>query len=200
MARRRRVKCDESKPVCNRCLSANRQCEWYNMRNGTTPNGNDSTAKQEISAAPQTSTVLRSPPSLALFEDSESISQLLQLIPKINSMSLAETLEKTVRTTTETYLSYLPQKLGQNKDLDSAVQCVAVTARKLWVRCSTAQKESSQDIGQKFLHFDKHDPQIISCYANALNNLQEALAGGRDATSTEAETLCTSALLCYLVS
>lgn len=166
------------------------------MRSGSVSSETDSTTSRARSVTPPRSTILRSLPSLEQFDGNESIAELLHLIPMINSMSLAESLEKSLRATTERYLSHLHRRSRRNKALDSAVQCVAVAARKLWVQYSTAQQDSLQDMRHKFLHFDKYDPQILSCYAAALSNLQEALAGGKDAMSTE--TLCAAALLCYL--
>lgn len=166
------------------------------MRTGSFPSETDSTTTRARSVTPQTSTILRSPPSLEQFDGNENIAELLHLIPMINSMSLPESLEKSLRATIERYLSHLPRRSGRNKALDSAVQCVAIAARKLWVQYSTAQRDSLQDMRHKFLHFDKYDPKIITCYAVALSDLQEALAGGKDSISTD--TLCAAALLCYL--
>lgn len=166
------------------------------MRTGSISSETDSATTRARSVTPQRSTILRSPPSLEQFNGNESIAELLHLIPMINSMSLAESLEKSVRATAERYLSHLPRRSGRNKALDSAVQCVAIATRKMWVQYSTAQQNSLRDVRHKFLHFDKYDPHILASYAAALSNLQEALVGGKDAVSTE--TLCAAALLCYL--
>lgn len=170
--RKRRVKCDETRPVCGRCVAARRCCEW-----------------------PAFLAVWPAPVSLAV--DYTHVRDLILLIPRTipglvagegfgshgpsSRLTSSDGLNMTLAISQRmvSYMFELPARVGRSEVLDTAVASVATALR--W-------RHTSQTQTQAF------DPDTLSLYGRALRMLQRALED--DQMSTAPEVLCATELLC----
>ena len=190
--RQRRVKCDEGRPICRNCERLGRQCVGY-----ATKYDNDKNLALEQSFIRRASQACSRPSRLLCepqLEGSKDVSDLLCLIPQINSKmpTTSDSIQKSMRSLTAIYLSYLPCRSGHNTALDAAVTCVAAASRRLWAQCSGIDLETPET--RKSMYLQRTDTAILPLYLQALKSLQQSL--GDPAQSVLPETMCAAAMLC----
>lgn len=190
--RQRRVKCDEGRPNCRNCERLGRHCVGYATENGNEKNlVVQQTLIRRASEACSLPSRLLCAPQL---EGSKDVSDLLYLIPRINSKmsTTSDSVQKSMRSLTAIYLIHLPCRFGHNTTLDAAVTCVAAASRKLWAQCSGIDLETPETRKSMYLH--RTDTNILPLYLKALKLLQQSLAD--PAQSVIPETMCSAAMLC----
>lgn len=186
----RKVKCDEGKPSCSRCISAGRVCTGYiYITHGEAP------AQATADTTTQSAPIARTLPTAEIY-GLKDINDLMVLMPKMNSyiLTTSDSHAKRIRFTATMYLRHLPCRSGRSVVLDASVRCVAITVRKLWLRYSVAQPESHQR--REVLYLGDRDTEMLASYNQALKLLQTALHDPK--ACMETETLCAAALFCYL--
>ena len=126
------MKCDERKPVCERCHRADRECIGHGF-------GDDFEEDQEEGEQPSalftraSELLFRPMPRLPQFDSSGDLHDILELIPRINAnlLTTSDSCTKAVWVSASTYLRFLPCRSGHNEALDAAVACIGVAVRKL---------------------------------------------------------------------
>lgn len=176
--RERRVKCDEAKPNCKRCVAAGRLCRGvgYNV----TPRPSDG---KTIIALP---TTIQSLPLLApKISSTAKAKELVCLLPHVSdissSRSPAEELSQYTLSQFHSltlYIEFLPSRMGFNTTLDSAIDSIVSALRDL---CRSPSGKSSV--------------ATLTAYAQALAHLQDVIEDPIECLS--AETLCATQLLGY---
>lgn len=177
--RKRRLKCDEAKPRCKNCLTADRECV------GSGYHVIPAVEKDESPPLPSPGTPL----SVVTFNGSSDVRDLLYLVPLMNSTlkSTSDDPRKAVRMMTEGMLGYLPSRAGHNLALDAAAGCVAAAVRNACETSAVAQTDC--------LFIEKANTKTLKLYAYALQCLQRAVNDPEQSVSSE--TLCATELLCY---
>lgn len=165
--RSRRVKCDEARPSCQRCLNVGRPCPGY-----------------ALDLQPRPPTVARSPRALPQFSSSKDYSDLVLLGREIINLRsvFVHSHARLLMSPSEQLASYtrhLPSRSGYSVAMDSAVECVtaALRALKLPVTVQPTALTSARAL-----------------YSRALSSLKDALY--HPTHSVSAETLCAIDLLC----
>lgn len=177
LRRERRIKCDETKPNCKRCVGAGRLCRGvgYNV----TPRPLDASA---VVAAP---VAIGSLPLLApRISSTAKATELIHLVPHVSdissSRSPAEELSQYTLSQFHSltlYVEFLPSRMGCNIALDSAIDAIICALRDL---CRSSKKTSVA---------------TLTAYAQALVDLQDMIEDLVECLS--AETLCATQLLGY---
>lgn len=194
MDRQRRVKCDETKPVCERCQRLDRLC--YGLGFGRIDEEDEEVAEIVVLQKEPELITLRPLPRLSQFESSPCFQDIVELVPRVNATVAAApySCTKAVRLSIAEYISALPCRAGSSEALDAAVECVAVMLRNAWIRDSpSVNGDSSLTEG---IYVDQLDIATLPKYSKALRLLNRDLQD--DQLSSSPETLCAAALLCYL--
>lgn len=141
--------------------------------------------------------IFQQPPISPQLDGNRDVRDILDLIPRVNSAAIADSMQRSVRNSTEEYLTHLPPRSGHNIALDTAVECVAVAVRKLWTQHLAPQGSPPMTFDESApLQLNREDADILVPYTKALQALQQALNSPIESTSSE--TMCAAALICYL--
>lgn len=177
----RRIKCDEEKPFCRRCVSTGRKCDGYNSHQLRFPS-------QTVSSVVAPVSIPRSPPADVQLCGTAASRDLVLLAPittiYIGHASLdyiSANISRLILSSDElsSYVSHVPYRLGQGGTLDVAVDCVVAAFHHLYMT-PASQSCSAHN--------------TISLYTRALKSLQNALYEPEQSLS--ADTLCATVLLC----
>lgn len=176
--RERRVKCDEQKPSCLRCLATHRTCR-----------GNQYDSVLLVCARLSTS---------AQFNATADVADIIYLAPVLFSRPLRQILNPmsteyaTSHATSQgrelvSYMHHLPRTCGHNELLDSSMQCVAEALR---IQCMKSPRDERSTSG---VVSSKRYKTMLVFYSAALAQLQVALNDPEQ--SVAVETLCATILL-----
>lgn len=197
--RNRRVKCDEGRPVCRRCIIGGRQCSFpidhHQLQQHQSPIAIAPKLVPrhaigdyiKIEDADTFRSVIRSPPATPQLNGTADVADLVHLIS--NSHTRTSTNEDHYgrpdlpfamsQRAALLYVFGLPRRTGHEPALDTAIKCVASILRR---------RRSSRDPSA-----DGPPPGALAQYGDALRRLQDALNDtGR---SRSAETLGATILL-----
>lgn len=176
--RERRVKCDEQKPTCLRCLAAHRTCR-----------GNQYDSVLLVCARLSAS---------AQFNATADVADILYLAPVLFSQPVRQNLDPmsteyaTSHATLQgrelvSYMQHLPRTCGHNELLDSSMRCVAEALR---IQC---MKMPQYEHSVTDVVSSKRYKTMLVFYSAALAQLQLALNDPE--RSVAVETLCATILL-----
>lgn len=178
--RTRRIKCDEGKPTCGRCIVANVPCEGLGYAKAA------DAAIESVAPSPQYNRsslyrLLPIPSSVPQLHGSAEVRDLLSLVPQMPRYLNNTFTINPVNTSSEyilfgghqlaLYLDFLPSRLGRNTALDQAISSVVSALRDI---------RSTPDCRTPI--------KTLSCYTQALNSLQKSLRDAEECLS--AEILC----------
>ena len=175
--RKRRLKCDEGKPHCKRCVSSGRQCD------GVFYFGAAAGSEQPITRSP-----LHAIPTMPFeeFKALQDMHTLFYILPKLPMVPSTD-LRLSMRVTTATYMAFLPSRAGKHSALDAATHCLAAAVRWCYANDLKGQGECDSQFGQSETEMLQHHSRALGKLRRALNDPKESLS---------AETLCATALLC----
>lgn len=178
--RQRRIKCDEHKPICNRCRKAQRKC----LGTDYDPQSCALTSRRPGSPGLDVTADVRDILHLAPFLCSELIARKSQIgnTRQFSPFALSGGRDLV------SYMHYLPQTCGGGGVLDIATSCVAQAVRKLCTEHFQLRLHPSEASEQD------ETRHLQALYAEALKRLQLALQDSE--CSLQVETLCATILLC----
>ncbi|CEJ83006.1 hypothetical protein VHEMI03040 [[Torrubiella] hemipterigena] len=182
--RSRRVKCDESKPVCKRCLKGNFQCHGY------APGRNSAATATELRPlVARPSLQLSSSPQLNGSSDVRDLILLIHEISTITEDHIAPfTPSKYILYRGRGVLSYvaqLPRRAGYNSTLDAALKSLSHVMRLFEMRKFTSAQPALER-------------QCLIFYGDAIAQLKDDLADPVQCLAPE--TLCAVELLSFFES
>lgn len=166
----RKLKCDEQKPICNRCIAAGVCCGGLGYSYAV---GNDATVAPKTTRGVLVASIAPAPPFAPQLNGSAAARDLLDLVPQVAKYvhyTLAESLPNADKENLllagrqlTLYLDYLPSRLGLSETLDKTIACVASTLRDICLppNCRSPAK-------------------TLSSYTQALNALQRSLRNKKE--------------------
>lgn len=175
----RRLKCDETKPECERCVRLNQPCPGY---------GDQAENRSEIVPYRQNRAGIPTTPSAtAQSIDIEDARDLVLIVAKMNTSLTCESTKdprNAARYMLRSLVHLLPSHMGLDPTLDAAVRCVAVAARQSW----------RQQSNPKGLPSQSDAAMSIGLHSKALISLRGALVDDEQAISPH--TLLAAILIC----
>lgn len=186
--RARRVKCDETRPACRRCVSIGRECGYLQSRDA--PAGATSVASSRRDSRPVFVPI--APKSTAQLGSSVQVRDLLLLIPLAARLTPNATASRAVDFETQyhlsrvrnlaSYLFELPRMAGHSPTLDNTIECVVAALRNQFMPPNGLDERKA-----------------LLLYTRSLRDLQLAVRDPK--LCLAGETLCATQLLCiYEVS
>lgn len=164
--RKRKIKCDEKRPICRRCEIAGRHCE----------------PSPTVSAEHPIGKMMHS----RLFDGSPDVLDLLRLVPVSvaglsgdDKVHIGSDMRLSISQRMASYVFELPSRVGYNAALDTAIGCVAAALR--W-------RSSMRHYGVG------SSEDFLSLYGKALQAIQWSIEDSVQCIS--AETLAATELLC----
>ena len=170
--RRRKVKCDEIRPACYRCVAGGRQCQGY--------------ALATASSIPLL--LSRLPTSLPQFDSTRHAQEIIFLLPRVNGSfpNIADDLQKKICSKLELLLAHLPCRTGHSAVLDAAIECFAAGIRDAWEQNQAGKSDQALLLSRNI--------ESLRLYTPAITKLRQALSDPKE--SLAAETLFAALLLC----
>ncbi|CEJ81251.1 hypothetical protein VHEMI01390 [[Torrubiella] hemipterigena] len=175
MCRRRRVKCDETRPACKRCAAVGMRCAFSKLEL------EQSLAKIRI----QDQQVYLTEVEGKRLADVHTLLHIMPEVFKLQTKIPAKgSLGITVRNSMALYLPFLPSRAGHHSALDSAIHSLASSVFLYYSMHSIPEGTNINILDRR---------KALALHSQAVLKLQKALYDPEDSFS--AETLCAMVLL-----